>query len=228
MLKEQKKVITHRLVWFLLLIFFLLFTIFFRLPHKELTILDDACSLDSYYEYSDSSACSMRVTFNQPLESCYITIVFYDSDGNVLDEVSETFYGPGETLTNSYISVDGHMDSYEIIDYEATFPNDFSVFMLKIYLGGFLIIIAFVFSIVALLVNYKKYQINGHSIIVYAGFYHHYIKVDGNIVDENNTAFSLAPIVLSSTVDNEEIKATINPSNRITVKYQNVLIRPQK
>lgn len=80
------------------------------------------------------------------------------------------------------------------------------------------------FFICALLLSCKIYRYNGMEIIVYAGWYHHYIKVSGVLVDTHNTILSYTPIVLSATLeDGTELQATISLTNRISLKINNKL-----
>ncbi len=102
------------------------------------------------------------------------------------------------------------------------------VLSLKLTLGALLIIFTFAIAICTLLVNCKVYQVNSHIIIVYAGFYHHYIKVDGEVADEHNTLITYTSIILSSALDDDQISATISLTNRIAFKYQNRLLKPIK
>ena len=143
MLKEQKKLLAHRLICFGILVFLVLFVVFFKLPHAELEIIEENCYLDYYYEYSNSSTYNLTVTFNQKIEQCDITIAFYDANKQLLDTETVHSYAYGDTVRENYISVNGHADSYEIISYEAEFPGDLLLQSLKRYLGGTLIIFAF-------------------------------------------------------------------------------------
>lgn len=80
------------------------------------------------------------------------------------------------------------------------------------------------FFIASLLLSYKDYEYNGNNIVVYAGWYHHYIKVNGNKIDEHNTLVSFTAILLSCTLDDgTDIKVTITMTNRISLKINNQL-----
>ena len=81
----------------------------------------------------------------------------------------------------------------------------------------------------SLLLSCKAYDYNGKEIIVYAGWYHHYIKVDGVMVDEHNTITSFTPIVMSATLESStELRATISLTNRISLKINNQLYLKEK
>ena len=228
MLKERKKLLAHRLTWLVLLISLVLFVIFFKLPHPNFKIVSDSCSLNYYNEDSDTSSCSMTVTFNQDVDECDITVAFYDRDERLIETKEILFYVYGDTAEESYISVNGYADSYKIVSFQPTFQTDDLVNYLKIYLGSALIFLAFVFWICSLIYNYKYYNIFGYDVIVYAGPYHHYIKISGRIYDEHNTLMSWTPITLSTNLGSYTIQATISLSNRIALKLNNILIRPTK
>lgn len=106
--------------------------------------------------------------------------------------------------------------------------TDIVTLVLVVPLGAGCTIVAFTFWIGAFLVNYKTYNLYGNAILVYAGFYHHYIKINGKIFDEHNTLITFTPIVLSTTLWINSIQATISLTNRISVKINNVLASPIK
>ena len=88
----------------------------------------------------------------------------------------------------------------------------------------FVDILAFAFFIAALTFSCKTYYYKDNIIVVYAGFSHHYIKVNGKIVDEYVSSFAFTPIRLSHTLqDGSLINATVSLSNRITLKINDKL-----
>lgn len=73
-------------------------------------------------------------------------------------------------------------------------------------------------------IKYRRYDYNGIDIMVYSGAYHHYIKVDGEIVDEHNTLVSYRAIELSSILaDGTPISARISLSGAISLKINGTL-----
>ena len=68
------------------------------------------------------------------------------------------------------------------------------------------------------------YLFENHEIIVYAGFYRHYIKVDGELFDAHDTLYYWTPIQLSCTLDDgTKIAATISLMSRIALKINDRL-----
>lgn len=85
------------------------------------------------------------------------------------------------------------------------------------------------FFICTLLLSCKIYDYNGTEIIVYAGWYHHYIKVSEKLMDEHNTIQFFTPIVMSATMnDGTVLQATISLTNRISLKINNQLYTKEK
>lgn len=82
----------------------------------------------------------------------------------------------------------------------------------------------FAFFISSLFLSCKYYVYEGRDIIVYAGFYHHYMTVDGRRVDEHNTITSFTPIILSCTLpEGTHLFATVSLTNRISLKINDML-----
>ena len=121
---------------------------------------------------------------------------------------------------NEVIYVDGKVASYDLVSYsfEPASPWWTSLY----YIFGSPIVITFFIS--ALLISYKEYEFNEKIISVYAGWYHHTLRIDGELYDEHNTIVSYSPIYLSTTVDDYYIEARITLTNRISVKVNDKLI----
>lgn len=96
----------------------------------------------------------------------------------------------------------------------------FYMWVVMLYISIFL----FSFFISALLLSCRVYDFNGNIITVYAGWFHHYLKVNGKVMDENNTLISFSPIYLSTNLpDGTYLHATITTMNRVSLKINNVL-----
>ena len=90
-------------------------------------------------------------------------------------------------------------------------------------------IYALAMFIASLFLSYKQYNYNGATISVYAGWYHHALRINGEIFDEHNTLMSFTPIKLSTTLDNGTVlEATISLSNRIVLKINNRVVKPEQ
>ncbi len=219
---EKKKILIYRIALSVLSLLSIIITIIIACSQpKEIKIINDNAYLSDYYVTLDESVCEVEITFNTKIDSCYITAVFYDADGRVLDTLEEFCYGPGNTMLATFY-VNGEVDSYEIIDYEATANNDGAYIATIIFV--FVDIFFIVFLICSFLTSCKYYEFADNKIVVYAGWYYHYIKVNGIKTDEHNTLLWLTPIVLSCTLnDGTELKAVISLTNQISLKLNNLL-----
>ena len=90
----------------------------------------------------------------------------------------------------------------------------------------FLLLVLFIscFLVPAMFVSCRVYDFNGNIITVYAGSSHHYLKVNGKIMDEYTAFFRNSPIYLSTNLpDGTYLQATITTMNRVSLKINNVL-----
>lgn len=155
------------------------------------------------------------------VDSVSVTVAFYDIDGNLLYQKSNFFIGYGKIVSDNFF-IEGEVDSYEIISYTATYSSDVIIILVPVFIYFDIVIFAFLIS--SLLLSYKNYQYAGNEIIVYAGWYHHYIKINGTKVDEHNTIMNFTAISLSTTLDDStKLVATISLTNRIALKINDKL-----
>ncbi len=230
---EKKRICMHRIVWLCMLILGIVIpllpatisTIF--TSQKEAEIVSDSGYINDYYEYLDKTSCDIEVVCNENVDYAYITVAFYDANGSFLAEETGYFYGYGKTISHTFY-IYGEVDSYEITDYDIqlevySFVDYIDEYYFIFFLFMYLDTIPLCFFIASWLLSYKEYEYNGNTIIVYAGFYHHYISVNGIKFDEHNTLISYTPIYLSCTLDSEKFDVTISLTNRISLKVNNVL-----
>ena len=71
----------------------------------------------------------------------------------------------------------------------------------------------------------KVYYYNGKRILAFSGYFHNYIKVDGQVYDKYTTFINFTPITLSCDVG-EKIEARISPSGFITLKVNGIMQKP--
>ena len=74
----------------------------------------------------------------------------------------------------------------------------------------------------------KTYDYDGKKIVVYSGFFNHYLKVDGEKYDERKCFSSFVPIYLSCEVDDLFIETTISTWNFITTKVNGKMQYPER
>ena len=219
--KEKKFVWINRAVYIALIVACIIAIIVLAIPPSTPKLVKSECLVDN--SYYDSSSYEVFLTFDKEVDDVSGTVYFYDENGDFLTSEHTSFYGYGEKTVSTTLFIDGFADSFSVENIVATaYYSYFNYFYIIILL---LLIVLFVVICVEL--NYKEYIYDGHEIIAYAGYSHHYIKIDGEKTDEHNSVFFLTPIYLSSDLDeNTVVSATISITNRISVKVNNRLIFP--
>lgn len=220
-MNERQKIKFHKYGWFFIILLIIIVPIIITSSQPELEIVDDNGYIDYYYEYIDETSVDIYITFNRNVNSGYATIKYYDASNRFLETIRSYFYAYNEkTAESSYISVNGKVDTYEIVSYEFEPANSSRLLYI-------LLLFAIPMFIGAALLSYKEYDYNGKKISVYAGWFHHTLRVNGAICDEHNTLMSRTPIKLSTTLDDGTVlDATVSLTNRISLKANNKLIIP--
>ena len=95
--------------------------------------------------------------------------------------------------------------------------------VLAIFVLPVLCVITFCMFLYSLLLSYKIYHYNGKTIVVYAGHWNHYIKIDGVLLDEHKSFTKWFTIYLSGTHENAIFEAKITNLGRISLKINNKL-----
>lgn len=222
MIIEKKKLLIYRIVAIALLIVGIIVPIVVsKTEPSGVEIVDSNCYVE-YYDALDSSDCEFDVTFNKKLDGAQVQVNFYDEKENFLGQETIGLYGIGEkTLTGSVYFTGGNAGSYEIISYvvDNSLTREIIVYVFVV-----IDIILAMIMLCALLLSCKIYEYKGVEIIVYAGWYHHYIKVDGKKYDEHNTISTFVPINLFCILDDgTQLDVVISTTNRIALKINNQL-----
>ncbi len=216
---EKKRIVFYRII-FLTMILVLFFLPSILTPDEsDLELLDSNVIIEDYSDYFDESTVSIELAFNYEINSGYVTIAYYDQFENLL-EIKETYcYSSGEYAESLWTTINGAVDSFKIIDY------DFEVYdFTYTYMYSFLIF-AIPLFISSLFLSYKEYFYNGIKISVYAGFFHHTLRING-IKQDEHSAFFFIKIFLSTSLDGETlVEAKITSFNRIVVKVNGKMIR---
>ncbi len=217
-MNEKKKMWMHRLIWLGLTVFVILLSVIINAAKPKLKIVDSECSID-YFSPLDKTDCKITLYFNRNVYDGYAVINFYDTGNVLLDSKEEYFFNDGNLATNIFCSVNGEVSFYEIVSYDFE-PSD------NVYFIYYFLIITIPMLICSFLISYKECNINGKLVSVYAGFYHHTLRIDGELCDEHNTLFTYSPIKLGATdKDGSKIEATISLSNRIAIKVNDKLYK---
>lgn len=222
------------LVWFFLPLLLWIFASIL-LPFKQVPveIVEDTCHIRSYYESLNETSCSLEITFNQNVfPGDVVTVAFYDEENNHLGNWYIPVFDSSEYGTQMHstdFSIDGKVDSYEIIDYSQICSAEKDSIAIKLTDWAFArFIYAFSFTFCAMLLNCKRFRIGEHYVVVYAGWTHHYLKIDGLKMDEKVELFSFTGITLTgSTAEGDQLEVYISRStNHISLRRNGVLQQP--
>lgn len=219
--KEKRFILVNKIVCLLILLLNIFLPIILMRTQTDLELLDSQV----YYTFDEAtgySNCQVELTFNKKVSSGSVIIYFYDNSGNLIDTETAYFYEDGEKVTDELNYINGEISSYELSSLD--FYTPFNLFYDCAYLLWYFIAVTLTMFIGSLLLSYKTYEFNGNTISIYAGYYNHYIKVNGEKFDEHKTLASFTPIILSCTLeDGSQLQATISTTNRIALKINNKL-----
>ena len=211
-MNERKKISRLKKIWGLITLLIIILPIIITFLKPKLTLVS------SSLEKEDSSTTLYELTllFNQRVDYGDVKIILYDSEGQIVDEITEFFNHSGKEVS-SLLTIDKDFESYVVESYD--FEIQYSIFLLYILLGITLPIFISTFFI-----QYKEYKFKGNIISVYAGYTYHFLKINGEIYDKYRELFSLTPIKLNTILDdNTKIEATISTSNHIFLKINDKL-----
>lgn len=222
---EKVTLFIRKLFWTLVFIAVIIFDLllFFEPTASTAKIIKDSGS-GEYYESLDSSTCEITLELDNYADTGSITVEFRDKDGKILSEEKQKIY---VDILNKKASctfnIDGDVKYYEIVDYNLGISDIMKYEVLGVLIFIELLTVLPIF-ISTILLSCKVYLYDDQKIMVYAGRYHNYIKVDGVKYDEFNTFSSRLVIYLSCTLDDGTyVDATITANNRITLKIDNKL-----
>lgn len=210
-MNEKKKLVMHRLIWLVIVLVILLVPIIITATQPKLALVGSEL-ITAYDDVLDASDCLIEFEFNRDVLYGTADIKFFDASNNLIDTCECYFRGSGNVACDAWMTVTGgEAKRIEVVSYDfRTYDAIYNLYWL------FILIVPMFIS--ALLLSYKEYNIDGRTVSVYSGFYHHTLRVDGEIYDEHNTLITFTPIKLSTTLDNTKVEATISLTNRIAVK----------
>ena len=218
LLPEQKK-IRKRLVVATIFLFIAVFAFFISMI-RPAKITHYQCSIIDYYSTLNETDCKIEVECNRDVSGGIAKISFFEDNSTTPCSTQYIqLFGNNDNFLWSYISVPGKVTKYKLESYDM---------QKKIAIDPLILLLvcltALLFFICALLLSCNVYIYNDKKIVVYAGWYHHYLLIDGEEYDEHNTLTYFTPITLSATLDDgSEVKATISLTNRIALKINGKL-----
>lgn len=107
--------------------------------------------------------------------------------------------------------------------------NEVTIFIspIIIYINSIVSVVSVFLAIGSLFLRLREYDVDGIAVAGYAGWYHHYLIVDGEIVDEHNTFSSFVTIYLDYDSPEHSYDMTISTSNAIRLKVDKKLVTPK-
>ncbi len=222
LLPEQKKIRIWRIVLLSLFLLTLLWLfIYIAMPAK----VKDGNIKTTYYSSLNESSCEIQLECNRRVDGATAEICFYATENLTYPICTKTveMFGIGDTLTAYVHDIPDNVKSFQIKSITIQKDNINCLLIVNC-----VCLPALLFFISALLLSCNVYLYNDKKIVVYAGWYHHYILVNGEKYDEHNTITFFTPILLSATLDDgSEVKATISLTNRIALKINGKLYQKE-
>ena len=216
LLPEQNRILTKRIASFVLLLSVLLISllIFFIRMLQPAQIIDCKCTIIEYYSTLNETDCKIEIECDRDVIDGVAQISFFESSSTIpTSTYNVQLYGDNDNYLWSYLTVSGEVTQYTIESYDfTTKKSNYIPFFLSV-----------------LLLTCSIYHYNDKAIVVYAGWYHHYILINGEKYDEHNTLISFTPITLTATLDDgSEVKATISLTNRVALKINGKLCEKER
>lgn len=224
MVKEQIKILRSKIIWIFIFILTIALSVVIPILHYEKA---EKPSIVSASGHKNEYSYEVEIEFNVPVESCDVQISFYGKNDTLLHTETTTFFMDGDaknSLEASFVFERSEdIYAYKIIEFsKVKLKNDAESYIIFCF-----IVIEIILFVVLLYVFSRRcrvYNYNENKIIVYAGIFHNYMKINRIKVDEYNSWITFTPIVLCCPLKDETmIQATISLSNRIALKVNNRL-----
>lgn len=230
-MQEKRFLVLSRWICLIILLVIILVPLIVLLAYRNEKV--EAIGYDAYIEdydgYFDRTTAYVKVTFDRDVDSAGIEVMFYDGNGSALTKERETFWSYGGNTVSGTFYVNGKAESCKITDIYSVKRDVGTVLLwtsLVWAIGGAIALAIFISS---LSLSCKEYRYNGNDILVYAGWYNHYIKVNGEKFDEHNTLTSFTALTMSCTLnDGAVVQVTISIMNSISLKINGRLQKPIK
>ena len=152
-----------------------------------------------------------------------IKIAFVDSSNKVI--ATHTLAATGQTVRFS--DVPGNVQSVKIVSHTIkvfgglSHENWYSVPIVVL-----VVLLAFLPFLLTLSLNFSTFNVGETVVSVYSGFRNHKLFINDELADEYMSVIYYTPIILSSkTADGKKIEVRISPSNKVTVKCDDKLLR---
>lgn len=211
---SPKRFITaNRIIVFLILVAIVITILLLNYAPPMSKLVDVELDYWGYDDLLDQTTCDITLIFKDEVYWGTMTVSFADANHTIIDTQTESFYGQNKQVTERFY-VYGKAAYYKVEEcYVEKIDVDLAITILV-----WIAVFVFLIFIYTLLLSVKVYHFGGHKIVVYAGWYNHYITFDGEKVDEHNTIVTYSPIYLSCKIDGLYLEAAISLTNRISLK----------
>lgn len=180
---------------------------------------------------AEGSYCKVTLTFKRPVHPGTATVAFYDEKGRLIGYQPVSLFPelPGRRTAAGICYVGGMVDRGDVID------ADFDVYTT---LNGGMLIVYYLFLISLFLFpwpwircfacKYRTYTLNGHCILIYAGFSRTTVRMDGRMLDEVIRAALFSATRLRAVLDGgTTLDVTVSPTlKRIRLHVNNRPVKP--
>ena len=166
----------------------------------------------------------VEFTFDTEVYEGDIVFFFLDANDEILDDYSTAHFGSQKSEPSNVWSVRMPAAPSNAVSYVpmldgCTYASKYSTWIYVFILADVILVACVVQS---LTMSCKLYGYNGRSILVYAGWFRRYIKVNDIKVAERSTAFTYGAVNLSCMLDDgAQALATITRMNKISLYINN-------
>ena len=221
MIKEKKTLLILRVIFGVLLLAGIIIPlVLWFSPEKDIDLID--CDDDGYGYFV--------ATFSEEVVEADIDFVFYDANEMIVERKTVHFGDkedePKTVLRARIPSVSSSVVAYEATRFSVSYESAYGIWIYVFILADVILVACVVQS---LTMSCKLYDYNGRSILVYAGWFRRYIKVNDIKVAERSTAFTYGAVNLSCMLDDgAQALATITRMNKIDLRVNNQVLPVQR
>lgn len=216
----EKFIIINKIVyWVILALNILVPLLFFVLSSGRQIQLRDIQDSFSYHDAVNETSGSLSFYADHDCQG-NVTLAFFNGNQFLSQQTFNVNIEYGSDLFNPAF-VSGHVTHYEIVS-----SNLISKANPMFFLAYYGLIITLPTAISSSFLHLKKYQVNGVSIVCYAGWYHHYLLVNNKLVDEHNAFSNRVPVQLYYEDDFHHYDMMVSTSNAIRLKVDGRLVSP--
>ena len=158
------------------------------------------------------------IEFNVKVKDAEFEVAFYDENDNIIAHEIKEFTCEDEFVI-AYFTVDGNPETCGFLKGGRGYTYESN--MLGFYIAAIADIILLMLFVQTMTLKCKTYYYQDKEIVVYAGFLHRHVKVNGVEVCRRSNAFTYGANLSCLLDDGSQLCAYISRSNKITVMVNN-------